>query len=304
MSSKGETGICGVLPVFQTPFREDESIDADVFKEYVDWLYDNGADGIVMAMVSEILRLADDEREQLAAIACKYSAERGPVIVSVGAETTRRATRFAQHAEGCGASALMAIPPTTVSLDEIELQHYYDQIIRSVKIPVIVQDASGYIGRAMSIEFQAKLFARYPGRIMFKPEAMPIGPRLSLLRDATGGTAQIFEGTGGIALIDSYHRGIAGTMPGGDIPWAMAALWKALEAGDEATIYAIGPLIASLVAMLNSIDAFLAIEKYLLHKQGIFRNQIVREPVGYTMDEETKWEVDRLFERLTGIARV
>jgi 4-hydroxy-tetrahydrodipicolinate synthase len=50
------------------------------------------------------------------------------------------------------------------------------------------------------------------------------------------------------------------------------------------------------VAVQNSLDAFLAIEKYLLVKQGIFKNTIIRGPVGYTLDEETRKEVDRLFD--------
>jgi 4-hydroxy-tetrahydrodipicolinate synthase len=53
------------------------------------------------------------------------------------------------------------------------------------------------------------------------------------------------------------------------------------------------------VAVQNSLDAFLAIEKYLLVKQGVFRNTIVRGPVGYAIDEETRREVDRLFDLVT-----
>ena len=48
--------------------------------------------------------------------------------------------------------------------------------------------------------------------------------------------------------------------------------------------------------MQNSLDAFLAIEKYLLVKQGVFKNTLVRGPVGYTLDDETRREVDRLFD--------
>ena len=58
--------LSGVLPVFQTPYHEDESIDADTLAREIAWLYDCGADGIVMAMVSEILRLSSEERRELA----------------------------------------------------------------------------------------------------------------------------------------------------------------------------------------------------------------------------------------------
>ena len=54
------TEIYGVLPVFQTPFHTDESIDFATLDREIDWLFENGANGIVMAMVSETLRLSTD----------------------------------------------------------------------------------------------------------------------------------------------------------------------------------------------------------------------------------------------------
>ena len=58
-----------------------------------------------------------------------------------------------------------------------------------------------------------------------------------------------------------------------------------------------GPL-AALISMQPSLDAFLAVEKHLLVRQGIFRNTLVRGPVGFRLDDETRVEVDRLFDRL------
>ena len=72
--------------------------------------------------------------------------------------------------------------------------------------------------------------------MLFKPEAVPIGQNLSALRDATVGQAKIFEGSGGISLVDSYRRGIVGTMPGAEIIDAQIALWEALAKGDSSRI--------------------------------------------------------------------
>ena len=294
--------LAGVLPVFQTPFHDDESIDVETLEREIGWLYDSGADGIVMAMVSEVLRLSSEERRTLAELACCFGGDqggRGAVIISVGAESARVAEQYATHAQENGADAVMAIPPVSVAVTEAELMRYYQRIIRCVEIPVIVQDASGYVGRPMSIALQRTLLDEFgPQRVLFKPEATPIGPRLSELRDATGGAAQVFEGTGGLALVDSFRRGIVGTMPGADLCRAIVALWRALRNGEEAKVYQISGPLGALVAMQNSLDAFLAIEKYLLVKQGVFRNTVVRGPVGYVMDGETRAEVDRLFELL------
>ena len=192
----------------------------------------------------------------------------------------------------------MAIPPVSVALADDELLRYYERIFRACYLPVIVQDASGYVGRPMSIALQARILEMYGARVLFKPEATPIGPRLSALRDATGGSARIFEGSGGIALVDSYRRGIIGTMPGADLVEGIVALWKALEQGDDQRAYALSLPISSLVSLQTSLDGFLAIEKYLLVKRGVFRNTLIRGPVGYVLDDETRREVDRLFELL------
>lgn len=292
------TALRGVLPVVQTPYHADETIDYDTLGRELDWLFARGVDGVVMAMVSEVLRLADDERREMLAFLCRHVASRGPVVASVGAESSHQAEAFAQHAESVGAAAVMAIPPTSVVLGEAELQQYYERILRATRLPLIVQDASGYVGRPMSIELQARLRREHGERVWFKPEATPIGPRLSALRDATRGGAAIFEGTGGIALVDSYRRGIVGTMPGADLIVGIVALWRALEAGDERGVYRLSGPISALVAAQGSLDAFLAIEKHLLVRQGVFRNTVVRGPVGYTLDGETRREVDRLFDRV------
>ncbi len=192
----------------------------------------------------------------------------------------------------------MAIPPVSIAVNEAQLRGYYERILKVVRIPVIVQDASGYVGRPMSIALQARLFQEFGPRVMYKPEASPIGPRLSELRAAVGAEAMIFEGSGGIALVESHGRGVNGTMPGADLIDAIAALWRALESGDRRRVDRLSPPLCAVVALQGSLDAFLAVEKYLLVKRGVFRNAVMRGPVGYELDDATRQEVDRNFELL------
>jgi 4-hydroxy-tetrahydrodipicolinate synthase len=288
----------GVLPVFQTPYHDDESIDCATLKEEIDWLYDRGADGIVMAMVSEVLRLSSEEREELAARACEFGRDRGVVVISVGAESTHTAVRYARHAESAGADAVMAIPPVSIATLESETLRYYERIITAIEIPVIIQDASGYVGRPMPVALLANMLDEFGDRVLFKPEAEPIVPRLTELRDATNGRARVFEGSGGIALKDSYRCGIIGTMPGADLIDGIVALWRALEAGNEKRAAELSETISAIIALQSGLDGFLAVEKRLLVHQGVFKNTIVRGPVGFELDENTWREVLRLYDAL------
>ena len=90
-------------------------------------------------------------------------------------------------------------------------------------------------------------------------------------------------------------------MPGADLVRGIIALWQALRAADQERINALAGPISALVSMQNSLDAFLAVEKHLLVRQGIFKNTIVRPPVGYRLDDETRREVDRLFDLLRAV---
>ena len=59
--------LAGVLPVFQTPFDDRDRIDYPALEKLFDWVFANGADGVVFAMVSEILRMSSQERDEVAA---------------------------------------------------------------------------------------------------------------------------------------------------------------------------------------------------------------------------------------------
>ncbi len=288
----------GVLPVLHTPYHTDYRIDFDTLAEEIDFAYAQGADGIVFALASEILRLTAEERYQVAEFLVKQNADRGSVTMNVGAESTYTAVQFARQAESAGVSAMMAIPPLSVSLGEDALRGYYAGILEATTIPLVVQDASSYVGRPMSVEFQARLRVEFGERVYFKPEAPPVGSFITALHAATNGQAKIYEGSGGTMLAENYRRGITGTMPGTDLLDAIVALWKALERGDDAKIYAISPLIGAILAMVHSLDGYLAIEKYLLHKRGVLRNRLVRPPIGFELDAPALAEIDRLYERL------
>ena len=151
MFSTTDERLHGVLPVLQTPFTPERQIDTAVLEREIDWAFDTGADGVVVAMVSEVLRLSKRARCELASLVCKAAEGRGFVVISVGAESAAESVEFAQHAEGLGASAVMAIPPVTSSLGSAATGDFFAKIANSISIPLIVQDASSYVGEPIDL---------------------------------------------------------------------------------------------------------------------------------------------------------
>ena len=296
--------LAGVLPIVHTPFTDGDAIDEASLRRQLDWAFDTGADGCGTGMVSEILRLTISERTCLAHLIPEIVNGRGTVFASVGAESTAQAVTWAKEAEASGNDALMAIPPTLTGLLEETLLDYFIALAEATDLPLIVQDASAYVGQAIPLDVLVKLLDQFgPDKIQFKPEAAPLGPNLSTLRDATDGRAKIFEGSGGILLIDSFRRGITGTMPGMDLLDGIIEVWRALQDGNEDRAYSIYYPISALTAlqMQSGLDGFLAIEKHLLVKRGLFASDRRRRPYHWNLDSETRDEVDRLFERLQQI---
>ncbi len=295
----------GVLPVVHMPYEEDLSIDYATLQKEVDYLFDTGAHGLCLALASDLLRLRTRERLDLPAKLVGWARDRGPVIINVGAESTVQACEYARAACGAGAAALMAVPPLTQALPESELRRYYEALLEAVDIPLVVQDASSYVGASMSLDFQASLHQEHGDRILFKPEAMPLGPRISALGEKTRGRAAIFEGSSGVLLIDSFRRGVKGTIPGVEMLDGMVALWDALTRGDDQRAYALYfPICALAVLQLQGgLDGLIALERYLMHQRGLFKNQVHRGPFSYVLDPETRAEVDRLFALLQQVVQ-
>ncbi|QEG38172.1 dihydrodipicolinate synthase family protein [Roseimaritima ulvae] len=296
------SNINGILPILHTPFDANDEIDRDCLKREIDWAFEQGSHGVCSAMVSEILRLTSEERIELNELIVEITAGRGSVVASVGAESTKQAVYFAKRAVDAGCNAIMAIPPISTALPLPALRDYFGALADAVPVPLIVQDASSYVGASIPTEFYVQLLDQYgPEKILFKPEGAPIGPNISDLRDASDGRARMFDGSGGMLLIDAFRRGVIGTMPGIDLLDGIAALWTALKNQDDATAYRIYFPICAIVALQlqAGLDGFLAIEKYILVKRGLFDTDRRRQPNSWSLDSETQREVDRLLTMLT-----
>jgi len=95
--------------------------------------------------------------------------------------------------------------------------------------------------------------------------------------------------------MDTYPIGVVGSMPGAEIPWALVALWSALESGDMKRAAEIHAPIAKMVSYQTTLDSYVAVEKYLLVKQGIFTNQRQRGPVSFILDNSVTDVIDAAY---------
>ena len=291
--------LAGVFNVISTPIDNSDEIDQKTLKKEIDWLIKCGSNGAVLAMVSEVLRFSASERRKQWQLSLEYLSNRIPLVVSVGAESSAIAVGLAKDAQKDGATAVMATPPSAFVASADEVKNYYQRIIEAVDITVIVQDASNYLGAPIELDTYVELIDKYgEERVQFKPEAKPVKERLEQLNKISNNRARVFEGQGGIDLLDTHPLGVKGTMPGAEVPWAIVGLWNALEKKDLSTAGAIHTPLAKLISYQTTLDAYVAVEKYLLVKQGVFSNTNQRGPVGFKLDQDTKTKIDLAYNEL------
>ena len=291
--------LAGVFNVISTPIDNNDEIDQKTLKKEIDWLIKCGSNGAVLAMVSEVLRFSAAERRKQWQLSLEYLSGRIPLVVSVGAESAAIAVGLAKDAQKDGATAVMATPPSAFVASADEVKNYYQRIIEAVDITVIVQDASNYLGAPIELDTYVELIDKYGDeRVQFKPEAKPVKERLEQLNKISNNRARVFEGQGGIDLLDTHPLGVKGTMPGAEVPWAIVGLWNALEKKDLSTAQSIHTPLAKLISYQTTLDAYVAVEKYLLVKQGVFSNTNQRGPVGFKLDQETKNKIDLAYNEL------
>ncbi len=292
----------GVFNVVSIPLNNEDQIDQYVLKKEIDWLIKCGCDGLVLAMVSEVLRFSAQERRVMWQKTLEYLQGRKPLVVSVGAESSAIAVELAKQAAFDGAAAVMATPPSAFKPTASEVKKYYQSIIEAVDIPTIVQDASNYLGEPIQLETYVELIDKYgENRVQFKPEAKPVAQRLDQLNKLSSNRAKVFEGQGGVDLLQTHPLGVKGSMPGAEIPWAIIELWRSLEQGNLDKAKQIHQPVARLVALQTSLDAYIAVEKYLLVKQGVFINTNQRGPVGFKLDKQTTESIEAAYEDLTKV---
>lgn len=292
--------IAGVLPVLLMSYSPSGAVDEEGLHRQVDHIFEAGCQGFVVGQVSEVLRLTSAERRRVAELCGTATRGRGVSVMSTGAESAEAAIELSRHAQSVGVDALLVMHPATLALDDDEMVAYFAEVIRAVDLPVIVHHAKSFARQPLSIASQVRLLEEFgPDRVLFKPEASPTPVRVSRLRDATGGRARIFEGDGGMMLLDCHRRGLAGAIPATEVAGIVAMLWRLLESGRRAEAEPIGHRLAYLMChMMTSVDGYASIAKHLLRRRGIIRCADVRGPVRFELDGETRQEVERTYDAL------
>lgn len=127
----------GVYVAIVTPFGSDQELDIPRLQAHVDWLIQEGVDGIVpTGSVGEYASLSPEDRTTVVEAVIAVAAGRVPVVVGTAAPSTKMAVHWARHAKQAGAAGIMALPPINYKPTEAEVIAHYEAL-SAVGIPII-----------------------------------------------------------------------------------------------------------------------------------------------------------------------
>jgi 4-hydroxy-tetrahydrodipicolinate synthase len=276
-------GIAGVMTVLPTPFARNGEVDVASLKRLVDHAITEGSDGLVcFGLASELYKLSDSERTEILRAVLEHVAGRVPVIA--GSESNSIETAAARTAEYCaaGVTAVMVLPPTFVKPDEATVVDYYRAVAAAAgDASVIVQDAPSWTGVPLPVGVLRRVREHAPNVTHVKVENPPNQPKIAALAEA-GFTC--VGGYGALHLLEDVSAGVCGVMYGAGSIRSMVALWEAATHDSQRAWPLFEKLLPLLAFQMSSLDLFIAVQKYLLHRAGVIASTTVRRP-GYELTE-------------------
>ncbi|TMO57383.1 dihydrodipicolinate synthase family protein [Pseudoalteromonas aurantia] len=202
----------GVYPAVTTQFNDDNSINFDTTLNMIDALINEGVHGvIVLGTVGENCSLSQQEKRAVLKAAKECVAGRVPLLTGVAETTTQFAIEFCQDAAKLGIDGLMVLPGMVYRSTEREAVHHYQQIARSMSLPVMIYNNPITYGVDVSIEGM-KVLAQESNIVAVK-EATEDTRRITELQSAFGDRFIIFGGVDDIAL-ESLMLGATGWISG------------------------------------------------------------------------------------------
>lgn len=147
--------IKGVIPALLTPFDQEENLDEKGLRALISKLIEDGVHGLyITGSTGEGFLMDQEERKRAVEITMDEVKGRVPVMVHVGAISTKLSLDLTRHAADAGADAISSVPPFYYKFSEKEIVAYYKELAEATPLPMIVYNIplAGLMGYSTILE--------------------------------------------------------------------------------------------------------------------------------------------------------
>lgn len=133
-----------VLTAMVTPFDQNGEIDFDATENLVNYLIQNGTDGLVVAgTTGESPTLSTEEKLDLFKFVVDVVDKRIPVIAGTGSNNTRASISLTKAAEKTGVDGIMLVAPYYNKPSQEGLYQHFKAIADATTLPVMLYNIPG-----------------------------------------------------------------------------------------------------------------------------------------------------------------
>jgi len=220
----------GVFPAIITPMAADGSLNEAVFRQVMEFNIQAGVQGFwVAGGTGESVLLDDEENRRIAEIAADQSQGRILNIMHVGAPTTTRSARLAEHAAKAGVEAICCVPPFFYRQSDEAIVEHYRVVAGAADLPLFVYNLPASTGVEITPQLMQKIQEGVPQLAGLKHSA----PYIPYVRDfAKMGLACLIGNCR--LMLPALTLGATGCVDGPPnmAPERWVALWKAYKSGN------------------------------------------------------------------------
>ena len=267
----------GVYSLLLTPFKEDKSIDYDVYAQYVEWQVERGTHHLFSVCgSSEMTTLTPEERVKCATIAAKHSGSAEVVATANLEPTWHMQVEEVKRMEQTGVDGLVFVSKGYADNDQ-RLVEYLSELAGYTTLPIILYEFPGMQpGRFHGIKDTTCTMAGIKDKIAVQGDSAVLQANIPLLFDAYMAGAR-----GVCATPTSCGANLFRKMY--DEFFVEKDIAKARETFNE------------IILLDNAIDSgFNASAKYLVSLQGIPMTTVTR--TGSSVNEARRRSIEAYYE--------
>ena len=224
----------GIFPAIVTPMSSDGTLNEAAFREVMEFNIQAGVGGFWVAGGNgESVLLSDEENMRIAEIASDQNRGRINNIMHVGAPTTERAVKLAEHAAKAGAEAICCVPPFFYRQTDEAIVEHYKAVAASADLPFYVYNLPQSTGVEITVELMQKIQDRVPQLAGLKHSSI----NFANVREWVKMDLKCFIGSS-MLMVPALSMGAVGCIDGPPCaaPELWVNIWKCWQAGniDEA----------------------------------------------------------------------
>ena len=224
----------GIFAPIGTPFKDDGSIDREMYSMNLRKLAKTSLSGIVsLGSNGEFAMLSFEEKLDLVKATRKELPSNKMLLVGTGCESLRDTIKLTNDAAEAGADAALVIGPSFYKSDlsEAALQKHFEGVADKSQIPVMLYNMPRNTGINLSSKLVLKLSA-HPNIVGVKDSSGNIVQISEIIASAPEGFS-VFAGSGSFLFVTTIMGGKGGTLAVANVaPDFCAELYQVSKAGN------------------------------------------------------------------------